>query len=157
MSQPLLGEYVDNTAKEDLISDLRDEVETLRVELVAANARARQAESSAARSVSRLRQVLTPLYSGMCELFGEMDKVAPAAEVSAATPRASAVWEAWKSKMPGKPAAAIDALLLHGEMNSQAIAVAIGMHRNNVPKVMHRLNQAGILGKNGNKYFLKQS
>lgn len=160
MTQPLLSagkveaEYLEADERESL----RDEIRDLRAQLTVARHEAQQAKREAARAVSRLRQVLSPLYNALRDVFGELDAVGgddPAAP--AMDSRQKAIWESWKQKMPGKPALAIDALILNGEMNSQAIAVAIGMHRNNVPKVMHKLNLAGILGKNGNKYYLKQS
>ncbi len=136
---------------------LHDEIRELRRELTEAKREVRQAKNDATRAMAALRQQLNPLYRALQAVFGELD----AADVSDdAAPkvnaRRSAVWESWKSRMPGRPAQVIDALLLHGPMNSTQIGIAIGMHRNNVPVVIHKLNKAGLIDKQGNKYALKQ-
>lgn len=167
MPQPLLlsgthAEVIDPLAEH--ITELEEEVTSLKAELETANLRAAQAEARAKRGVSRLRQQLSPLYSALCEVFDEMDRVSPAgnaaeSSISAAAPsidsRQRAIWDSWKRKIGGRSADAIEALLLHGEMTPQGVAVAIGIHPNNVAKVMYKLNQAGILRKNGRNYALK--
>jgi len=162
MSQPLLpgnveAEYIADE-RDNIIESLRDELRDVKRELFEARQQLRQSERQVNSALGSLRRQLSPLYQALQKVFGEIegagmeDDSAPVIDS-----RQKAIWESWKAKMPGRPAQVIDALLLHGEMNSQAIAVAIGIHRNNVPQIMTRINKAGILGKNGNKYFLKQS
>ena len=134
---------------------LHDEIRQLRRELSEARREVARARDESNRAMSALRKQLNPLYRALQAVFGELD----AAHVDDAAPatnaRTSAVWESWKARLPGRPAQAIDALLLHGPMNSTQIGIAIGMHRNNVPVVMHKLNKAGLIDKQGNKYALK--
>lgn len=83
---------------------------------------------------------------GQGHLFGE----APSTE------REESVWESWKQRLGGQTAKVIDALLLHGEMNTTQIAIAIGTRRNNIPNLVFKLNQAGLINKNGGRFSLKQ-
>lgn len=165
MAQPLLheGEYVEEDihVTDNFVADqLRSDVKRLERELYQANAEIASLRRENNSKIAHLRHTLTPLYQSLQRVFGEMDAIgdtdAPdAAAPDSVNPHQRAIWDSWKRKLGGKAADAIEALLLHGEMNSQAIAIAIGMHRNNVPKIMFKLNQAGILRKNGNNYALK--
>jgi hypothetical protein len=144
--------------RDQLIESMQDEIEQLRSDLIVARAESARAVQQANRAVAKLRTILSPLYGGLRELFGELDKfggdemVASPADDS----RTKAVWENWKQKMPGNPAKIIDALLLHGEMNTQQVAIAIGLHRTSIPKLIYQLNQAGLINKNGGKFSLKK-
>lgn len=168
MPQPLLGEYVgagvgvDN--RDGIIRDLRQRVNELEDELMEANQQAQQLERDNTlmrNAMHVLRQQLEPFRCVIAAIFGEMSviPVSEAVPVPAGNPsidpRQRAIWDHWKKKIGGKSADAIEALLLHGEMTPQGVAVAIGIHPNNVAKVMYRLNQAGILRKNGRNYALK--
>lgn len=138
---------------------LREEIRDLRDRLRDAQRELSAAQHESARALGNLRRQLGPLYQALQMVFGELDAAgvneAPAASAQVNS-RTSAVWENWKTKLPGRPAQIIDALLLHGEMNSTQIAIAIGIHRNNVPGLIFRLNKAGLIDKNGTKYSLKK-
>ncbi len=150
----LEGDVMEQDSAE--LTELREEVRELRAELSRARNETAAAQREAVRAVSALRKQLSPLYRSLQAVFGELDAVAGDEEGSTGTPtRTSAVWESWKSKLPGNTAKIIDALLLHGEMNSQQIAINIGIHRNNVPGLIYKLNKAGLIRKNGNNYSLK--
>jgi transcription initiation factor IIE alpha subunit len=69
--------------------------------------------------------------------------------------RVTAVWESWKSRLGGGCAKVIDALLLHGEMNTQQLAIACGCNRNTIPNLILKLNRAGLINKNGGRFSLK--
>lgn len=140
----------------DELAELREEVQELRAQLRAARAVSAEAKREAAQSVAALRKQLAPLYRALQGVFGEMDAMGVDDAAPAPSSRTSAVWESWKSKMPGRTAQIIDALLLHGPLNSTQIAINIGIHRNNVPPLIHKLNKAGLIDKNGTKYSLKQ-
>lgn len=132
-------------------------IAALKVDLSQARAEMRRTQRDTAAALGALRKNLSPLYRALQAVFGEIEAVgysddAPVAQNS----RVSAVWESWKSKLPGRTAQIIDALLLHGEMNSTQLAIAIGIHRNNVPPLIFKLNKAGLIDKNGTKYSLKQ-
>lgn len=137
---------------------LRAEIRELRGHLQQARAEATQAKRDAARALSALRKQLTPLYHALQAVFGEIDAagVDDDAPMAGGSPRTSAVWESWKSRLPGGPAKIIDALLLHGDMNTQQLAIATGVHRNSIPHMIFKLNKAGLLNKNGGRFSLKQ-
>lgn len=152
----LLEGHVEEPLETDELLDLRDLVRELKAELARSRNETRAARLEAVRAVSALRKELGPLYRSLQAVFGEIDAIVGDDEQAAApTGRSSPVWESWKSKLPGNPAKIIDALLLHGEMNSQQIAIHIGIHRNNVPPLIYKLNKAGIIKKNGHNYSLK--
>jgi DNA-binding transcriptional ArsR family regulator len=119
----------------------------------------RTAKRENARAVGKLRQQLSPLYRALQEVFGEMDEIGgeqPGDATPAQPARSSAVWESWKHRLGGGQAKAIDALLLHGEMNTTQLAIATGLHRTSIPKVISNLNKAGLINKNGGRFSLKQ-
>jgi hypothetical protein len=106
----------------------------------------------------QLRQILMPLYQALRSIMENLPAESnandfPHPDVPA---RVSAVWEDWKRKVPQPSARIIDALLLHDNLNTQQLAVAAHMHRNNVPKYIWHLNKAGLIDKNGGRYSLKK-
>jgi uncharacterized protein YlxW (UPF0749 family) len=142
----------------DEIAELREENRTLRSQLRVAEAAAAKArsEAEAAQSLAALRKQLNPLYRALQGVFGELDAIGVDDAAPQSNSRTAAVWEAWKSKIGGQPAQLIDAFLLHGEMTSGQIAIAIGISPKNVAQVVHKLNKAGLIQKNGGKFSLKQ-
>lgn len=138
------------------LADLRAEIAQLRTALADANRETMRAKREAAQAVAALRQQLSPLYRALQAVFGELDAAgtdedAPPADTS----RTSKVWESWKSRLGGGSAKLIDALLLHREMNTQQLAIATGLHRNSIPRLIYSLNQAGLINKNGGRFSLK--
>ena len=136
-------------------SDLEDENRTLKQALSRANADIERERRANAVVVRELRRQLTPLYQALQALFGELDAIPDSGAGTAAAPRNQAVWDAWKKRLGGKPSELIDALLLHGDMDSSQIAIAIQCHRNSVPQIVYKLNKAGLLNKNGGRFSLK--
>lgn len=146
---------------------LRAETRRLKRELSDAELRADRASEDATRALSNLRRQLGPLYRALQMVFGELDAAGvvdapgepPAAgrtsAASAPDSRVSAVWDAWKSKM-GTAAKIIDALQIHGELNTQQLAVVVGLHRTTIPALILKLNKAGLINKNGGRFSLKQ-
>lgn len=115
------------------------------------------------RAIAGLQHQLQPLYHSLRKLFGEMDAINPDVESAPAQasgypsdPRVNAVWESWKGKLRGTAAKIIEALLLHGQMNTQQLAIATGLHRTTIPKGIYDLNKAGLINKNGGIFSLKQ-
>jgi hypothetical protein len=90
---------------------------------------------------------------GQLDTLGADDSATPASP--AGDPRIAAIWASWKSRM-GAAAPIIDALLVHGEMNTSQLAIAIQRSRKTVPALIFKLNRAGLLNKNGNRFSLKQ-
>jgi hypothetical protein len=159
MSEALVlrGEVVDGRDAE--IDVLEAEVKRLRRELAIANGEIAKAKADASRALTGLRKQLTPLYRALQSVFGELDAVGVEngpMSFAADNPRVSAVWNNWKSKLGGGPSKVIDALLLHGDMNTQQLAIACGCDRTTIPGYIHRLNKAGLINKNGGRFSLKQ-
>ena len=156
--QPLMleGQVVDPLASR--LTELEEENKALRRELAATQRQVIEAKTEAARSVAKLRQTLTPLYQSFKMLFGEMEAIGGTEDSPAtSSPRKNAgVWEAWKSRLSGTCAKVIDALQTHGELNTQQLAIATGLHRTTIPKAIYELNKAGLISKNGGRFSLKE-
>lgn len=132
---------------EDEAHDLRDALKE-----------ARQSAGAALRSQAKLRQQLEPLYTALRMVFGELETLTGTAETGASTtPRESAVWESWKRKLGGKQAEFIEAMLEHGhDMTAEQLRVATHTGRSTVPQIIYKLNQLGLINKNGGKFSLKE-
>lgn len=154
MSTTDLMVRVDDSAQD---AALRDEIRRLRRELSDARAESATVRREAAASVAGLRRQLTPLYQALQAVFGELDTFASgeSATTAAADPRQAAIWQQWKSRLGGQCAKVIDALLLQPDMNTTQLAIAIGTRRQNVPPLIYKMNQAGLINKNGGRFSLK--
>lgn len=115
--------------------------------------------------MSELRRQLAPLYRALQAVFGEIEAVvgdeplpsSPSSAAPAVDPRAAAVWASWKNKLGGTVAKGIDALLLHGELDTGQLAIAAGLDRRTVSNtVVYKLNQAGLITKNNGRFSLKK-
>lgn len=141
------------------IADLMAEVRTLRAELAVAKAEATKAKREASHAFGELRRQLTPLHRVLQAIFGELDAAgvddAPSSTSGGGDARTVKIWESWKARMPGGPAKIIDALMLQPDMNTQQLAIATGVHRNSIPAMIYKLNKAGLLNKNGQRFSLK--
>ncbi len=140
-----------------LEDDLREQVADLQRQLRDAQREASAARRDADRALAELRRQLGPLFKALQMVFGELD--AAGVEESAApqvNSRTAAVWESWKDKLGIGPAKVIDALLLHGEMNTAQLSIATGYHRNTVPQYVSACNKAGLITKNGGRFSLKK-
>lgn len=157
MSEALVVRSKVIDSREDEITALESEVKRLRRELVIADTEIAKAKAESTRALNALRKQLSPLYRALQAVFGELDEagIGDAPISSDENPRTRAVWNNWKSRM-GSAAKIIDALLLHGEMNTQQLAIATGYHRTTIPAMIFKLNKAGLLNKNGGRFSLKQ-
>lgn len=159
----------------EIVPDVDPEIERLQVanrqlrrDLDDARLETRRAREDADRALSALRRQLSPLYRALQMVFGELDAAgvtdtpsvaagaSAAATVNSGDPRVQAVWEKWKSHLPGYPARIIDALLIHGEMNTAQLAIAAGCKRQRISEGMVKLNKAGLINKNAGRFSLKQ-
>lgn len=139
------------------LSELRAANKELAAALRRANQDSAHARTESARALSALRKQLSPLYRALQGVFGELEAAGgDDTFTDTANPRVSKVWEAWKSRVGSGPAKIIDALLLHGEMNTQQLSIATGRHRTTIPGDIHKLNKAGLLNKNGGRFSLKE-
>lgn len=158
----LEGQIEDPQAME--IERLRGELRLARRDADDARLEADRAHEDANRALSMLRKQLNPLYRALQAVFGELDAAGvadapetPASQGPSVAPdaRVAAVWDAWKSKM-GTAAKIIDALQVHGELNTQQMAVVVGLHRTTIPALILKLNKAGLINKNAGRFSLKQ-
>ena len=140
------------------VESLRAEIRSLRNELVRVRSDATRMTQESMRAFAMLRKQLAPLYHVLQAVFGELDAAGVGEEIGngSGNPRVSAVWQSWKSRLGGRKAQVIDALLLHGEMNTTQLAIAIGCNRNTIPNLIFELNKAGLLNKNAGRFSLKQ-
>jgi hypothetical protein len=156
---------VDDRAAEDgrLREELRRvtiERDGMRAEIIRLRQRVNQIEAPAAA----LRTTLDPLYTALRAVMGEIevidppDSPAPVAQAGGgvADSRVAEVWKSWKERLGPMCGKVIDALLLHGEMNTTQLSIAAQIHRTNVPKAIFKMNQAGLINKNGGRFSLKQ-
>jgi len=169
-----IGDIIDADIdpRQDRIDDLERQVAKLRGELSDARHELTRVRENTNRALTALRQQLSPLYRALQRLFGELEDAGvpdgPAAwsgpppagtgatSAGAIDPRTAAIWETWKSRLGLGCAAVIDALLLQPNLNTTQLAIAIGKNRNTIPNLIYKLNQAGLIDKNGNRFSLKQ-
>jgi hypothetical protein len=137
----------------DRTPELQTRIRSLEQELIQERAKTAQME----RGVQEIRDILTPLYRALRMLFGEMDAM-PMSGTSggAVAPGKKAIWESWKQKLGGQAAKAIDVLMMHGEMNRTQLRIHVGCATRTVTDIIYKLNQAGLINKNGGKISLKE-
>ncbi len=162
MAQQLLEGQVEDE-RDHRIADLELANRQLRSDLAIAHAEVSRLTNETGRALGSLRRQLQPLYRALQSVFSELDAAGvdyeSASAAASGAPRTDhrtmAVWESWKSKLPAGCGKVIDALLLHGDMNTQQLAIAVQMHRTSIPKLIHTLNKAGLINKNGGRFSLK--
>lgn len=132
------------------LHDAMEENESLRKRLATAGA-----------PVSRLREKLQPFYQMLQAIFGDIDDLtseAPngAMPAGSADARVLAVWESWKTKLPGAPADVIDALMRHGQANATQLKIICKRDIKTIYSGIARLKTAGLIEKSGGRFLLKQ-
>lgn len=152
MSQLQLSGNVDN--RDEIIEALEARVGDLEQQL----SKLELARKLEARAFTSLRQQLLPLHQVLLGVFGKLDALDlnDVEPVTGARGRTSAVWESWKQRLGASAAKCIDALLTHGELNTQQLAIVVGLHRTTLPAIIYKLNKAGLINKNGGRFSLKQ-
>lgn len=160
-SQPLLeGEVVDNPQADEL-QRLRDSLSHLTRELSSAleeNERLKKRLAIADAPVARLRERLEPFYTLLQAIYGDIEEIGPSEGAAGNGTSAnvhSPIWNSWKNKLGPQCAKVIDVLLTHREMNTTQLAIAVGTRRQNIPNLIYKLNQAGLINKNGGRFSLK--
>jgi chromosome segregation ATPase len=118
----------------------------------------RQKSASLERGMAELRTVLTPLYQGLCHIFGQIEAVGVETGGLDArpAPKNAAAWEQWKQRLGGATARAIGALMVHGEMNQTQLRIILGCATRTVTNVVAALNQAKLIDKRDGKIRLKE-
>jgi hypothetical protein len=145
------------------IEQLRSENATLRAKLQEAQERLIQTGNDYGRMrldyeaqervLHDLRRHLAPFYDRLRAVFGELDTAVAASPQTVPT---NPIWEAWKKRLGGLPAKAIDVLLLHGELSRTQLRIHLQCATGSVPDIVYKLNQAGLINKNGSKISLKE-
>ncbi len=103
-----------------------------------------------------LLKLLSPLYKGLCPVFGDVEPVMELGDTGNGSTANASVWAAWKQRLTPNAGKIIDALLTHRELSSTQIAIATGIAGGNVAKYVYELNKAGLINKAGGKIALKQ-
>ena len=154
--RPLLEAYI---APDDS-GELRRKIAYLEAELTQSQAQLRGTKQEllvTSRGLAALRHQLEPLYNALRMVFGELDNAGVSGvETAGPSPRVASLWESWKSKLGGKQAEFIQALLEHGEMTAVQLKVATHTGTSTVPQVIYKLNHLGLINKQGGKYSLKE-
>jgi hypothetical protein len=142
---------------------LRRKVERLQDELADAKLKIQEERNRSAKTLraqGRLHQELSGLYralKGVMEELPDEEEIPSVASGGAVpSPRNAAVWNAWKERLGGQAAKVIDALILHGEMNTTQLVIATGVPRSTMPSIIFRLNKASLINKNGRNFSLKE-
>jgi DNA-binding transcriptional ArsR family regulator len=155
VAQHLLEGAIDN--RDEIILALQSEKQDLMRENARLSTEIARIRTENMRAIRALRQQLEPLHRALKEVFGEIDAIGsdPGPQPSA-SPKNAAVWQAWKSRLGATASKVIDALLTHGELNTQQLAIATGLHRTTIPAGIYALNKAGLINKSGGRFSLKQ-
>src|ERR1700733_2294560 len=107
----------------------------------------KQKNATIEAGVQQLRTVLSPLFQALQLVFGEIDAMGVGGS-TAVEPQKKAIWEDWKNKLDPQCAKAIDALLIHGEMNQTQLRLHVKCAKGSVAGIVFRLNRAGLINKN---------
>lgn len=147
-AQPTQQQQVESLQRELHARDreVADLQEALRIE--------RQKSSQFAHGAQELRSILQPLYLSLQHVFSEIDAMGPASATPAA--KSNPAWEQWKRRLGGATARAIDALMVHGEMNQTQLRIILGCATRTVTNVVAALNQAKLIDKRDGKIRLKE-
>lgn len=149
--------------------DLGKRINELTADLEAAETRAdrlevelkaeRRKNATTEKGVAQLRTILSPLHQALGMVFGQIDAMGVSESngtVPASAPKMSAAWEQWKERLGGATARAIDALMVHGEMNQTQLRIILGCATRTVTNVVAALNQAKLIDKRDGKIRLKE-
>lgn len=155
MSQPLLEGRVEKKHSDEdleLINEgLRAQVRQLKEELQIE----RTKNSGYDQGIRNIRTALGPFYADLKRLFGEMDAIG-VGESQTSSPKASAAWDSWKKRLGGKPAEAIDVLLIHGEMTAVQLRLHLHCATDYVYQVISKLNKVDLIEKRDGRIRLKE-
>jgi hypothetical protein len=139
----------ENSTLEAETSQLRAQVESLKAEL-------RKNKRSNEVAIQTLRAQLEPLYRALQAVFGQIELIAGNDTTTHVQDTKSvAVWDSWKSRLGGTTSKVIDALLTHGDLNTQQLSMVTGLHRTTIPSAIFKLNKAGLINKNSGRFSLK--
>lgn len=118
----------------------------------------RRKNATMEKGVTELRTILSPLYQALGMVFGQIEAmgVIGSSPAASSAPRNSAVWESWKQQLGGKTGAAIDVLLLHGEMSPAQLRIHLKCGNEYVYKVITKLANANLINRREGRISLKE-
>ena len=127
----------------DEIGQLREDFGELRAEM-----------DELQESLERDRTKIIELLHALRAIFnGDM---AATAQGQVSTPSGTNPrWEALKRAFPGRCAELIDTLIAHGPLNTGQIAAIMRADSRTINQLIHKLNKAGGIEKNGGKFSLR--
>lgn len=146
----MASEMMLHDERDTIIAGLREQLRQCREELAAERSKG----SGVEEGVAQLRQALAPLKDGLDRIFG----ILPTSVAAAPSVKHAAVWDSWKKRLGGGAVSTIiDALMLHGSLTHQQMAIHVGTSRKQtIYDAVHKLNKAGIIKKNGDEISLKE-
>jgi hypothetical protein len=148
----------------ELIS-LRRQIVGLEQELDQAKdeaAQAKQTSADAVKAIRALRKTLDPWYTALKMIYGEisrvevdaMDDSAPPSHTGSDSGGLSPKWQMMKQKLGGRQAEIIE-VLKHGAMTVAQIRAAVKCDIGVAYKLTKKMQDLGLLVKNGSQYALK--
>lgn len=147
--------------RDRIIASLEEDNRDLQKQVAEARRELEVQRSESTRAVGELRRQLSPLYTALRMVFGEIDSVLPVDE-SAPTNQAAGhgregKWDAIKQRMAPRLREAVDILLLQGSMKRTQLAAALKMDYSNCTKnVVGIMLRQGWLVDNGGNLSLKE-
>jgi hypothetical protein len=136
----LLSESVHDAEPVDEYAELRAELNTLRKRVEQLESRLGDGEEQVVR-----------IFRGVAAVFSS-DGSTPQPSVAGGT---NPKWEALKKAFPGRCSELIDTLIAHGPLRTSQIAAIMRSDPRTVTQLIHKLNKAGGIEKNGGKFSLK--
>lgn len=144
--------------RDELIANLQRQLEDLEDQLRASRAATQQERgksASAFAALAALRDYLNPFKRAISAIYGELDLITDNVLPVTSTPQSNAKWDLWKKRFPGRGAELIDILLIHEQMNTKQLSTALKCDPRTLAQLIFKLNQAGLINKNGRDYSLK--
>lgn len=114
----------------------------------------RQKTHAVEAGVRKLKSATTPLFHALQLIHGEMDAMGIDGSVSPAV--GDVKWDFWRKRFPGRGAELIDTLLINKSMNTKQLSTALKCDPRTLAQLIYKLNQAGLIAKNGNMFSLKE-
>jgi small-conductance mechanosensitive channel len=167
----LEGEVIDPNGDDREIDRLRDDLrrvtaerDALRQQNIQLQRRVNQVDVPA----HQMREKLEPFYRLLQALWGDIEVIDPQPAVQTQSPnqqsstppvndKAAAAWDEWKTRMAGAAAKIITALQTHADADVAQLCILIGTSRKQtVYDAICKLNKAGLINNNGDRFSLKQ-
>lgn len=148
MSHQLLNGQVDDS--QTVIAGLRAQLREANEALGAERAKAGQAEAG----VKELKRLLDPFRRAIGVIYGEIDAMGiQDAPTQSSSGQSNPKWEMWKKRFPGRGSELIDLLLVHEQMNTKQLSVALKCDPRTLAQLIFKMKP--VISKNGGLYSLQ--